>query len=119
MKLSAALLSLALAGTIFVAVPAGAKQDADKKTMATKEAKWQGTVVRLNKDKNTIDIRGGAAARSNDTRTISYNDNTQWTKGGKAGKQDEVKEGSFVIAVGTVDSNGALQATRVDLRVPR
>ena len=120
MKLSATLLSLALAGTIFVAVPAGAKQDADKKTTtAKKQAKWQGTVVRLNKDKNTIDIRGGAAARSNDTRTIAYNDNTQWTKGGKAGKQDEVKEGSFVIALGTVDSSGALQASRIDLRVTR
>jgi hypothetical protein len=32
---------------------------------------------------------------------------------------DEVKEGSFVIAVGQIDDKGVLHAKRVDLRLPR
>jgi hypothetical protein len=120
MKVSAALLSLALAGAIFAGMPASAKQDADKKdaTAAKKEAKWQGSVTRIYADKNMMDIHGGPASATRD-RKVSYDDSTQWTKGGKPGKQDEVKEGSFVIVLGTVGSDGVLHASRVDLRLPR
>ena len=119
MKVSAALLSLALAGTMFASIPANARQDADKKeTAASKETKWQGSVVRVNADKSTIDIHGGPASATRD-RKVAYDDSTQWTKGGKPGKQEEVKEGSFVIVLGHMGKDGMLHATRIDLRLPR
>ena len=62
MKISAALLSVVLAGGVFLAMPASANQDAtEKKDAAKKENKWQGKVVRVNKESSTIDIHGGAA----------------------------------------------------------
>jgi hypothetical protein len=119
MKLSAALLSLVLGGAVFTAIPAGAKQAApEKKEAVKKEAKWQGTVIRISKDQSTIAIHGGPPP-SEAQRTISYNDSTEWTKVGKPGKQEEVVEGSFVIVVGHVDDQGVLHARRIDLRLPR
>src|SRR5579859_6500376 len=119
MKVSAALLSLALAGMIFAGMPANARQDAGKKdATAAKETKWQGSVVRVNADKSIIDIHGGPASATRD-RKVAYDDSTQWTKGGKPGKQDEVKEGSFVIVMGHVGKDGVLHASRIDLRMPR
>ncbi|MDP9339504.1 MAG: DUF5666 domain-containing protein [Acidobacteriota bacterium] len=119
MKLSAALLSIVLAGAVVTAIPAGAKQAAtEKKETAKKQTKWQGKVLRISKDKSTMDIHGGPDP-SVEQRTISYDDSTQWTKLGKPGKQDEVVEGSFVIVLGHVDDKGVLHAKRIDLRLPR
>jgi hypothetical protein len=120
MKASAILLSVVLAGAVFAALPAGAKQDAGetKSSAAKKETKWQGKVVRILKDQSTIEIHGGAAP-SEAARKIVYDSSTEWTKVGKPGQQEEVKEGSFVIALGKVDKDGNLHATRVDLRRPR
>jgi hypothetical protein len=122
MKGSLTLLSLVLAGAVFVAMPAGANQTAaDNKAApaAKKEAKWQGHVVRINKDESQMDIRGGVRGSSEDLRKVAYDSSTQWTKLGKPGQQDEVKEGSFVIVLGQVDDKGVLHATRIDLRLPR
>jgi hypothetical protein len=122
MKGSLTLLSLVLAGAVFVAMPASANQAAtDNKAApaAKKEAKWQGHVVRINKDESQMDIRGGVRGSSEDLRKVAYDSSTQWTKLGKPGQQDEVKEGSFVIVLGQVDDKGVLHATRIDLRLPR
>ena len=119
MKISAALLSIVLAGAVLVATPVSANQDAtDKKDAVKKENKWQGKGVRVNKDTSTIDIHGGAAP-SETQRTISYDAATQWTNGGKPGQQDDVKAGSFIIVIGTVGDDGVMHATRIDLRAPR
>jgi hypothetical protein len=119
MKISAALLSVVLAGAVFAASPVSANQAAtDKKDAAKKENKWQGKVVRVNKDSSTIDIHGGAAP-SETQRKIMYDASTQWTNGGKPGQQDDVKAGSFIIVIGTVDGDGVMHATRIDLRAPR
>jgi len=119
MKISAALLSVVLAGAVFVATPAGANQAATEKKDATKkDTKWQGKVIRVNKDSSTIDIHGGAHP-SQAQRKIMYDASTEWTNGGKPGQQDDVKTGSFIIVLGKVDSDGVLHATRIDLRAPR
>ena len=119
MKIPAALLSIVLAGAVFAASPVSANQAAtEKKGAAKKENKWQGKVVRVNKDSSTIDIHGGAAP-SQAQRKISYDAATEWTNGGKPGQQDDVKTGSFIIVIGTVDSDGVMHATRIDLRAPR
>jgi Ni/Co efflux regulator RcnB len=119
MKISAALLSVVLAGAVFAATPVSAHQAAtDQKDAVKKENKWQGKVVRVNKDTSTIDIHGGAAP-SETQRTISYDASTRWTNGGKPGQQDDVKTGSFIIVIGTVGGDGVMHATRIDLRAPR
>jgi Ni/Co efflux regulator RcnB len=119
MRIPAALLSVVLAGAVFAATPASANQDAaEKKDAVKKENKWQGKVVRVNTDSSTIDIHGGAAP-SETQRKISYDASTQWTSGGKPGQQDDVKTGSFIIVIGTVDGDGVMHATRIDLRAPR
>jgi hypothetical protein len=121
MKVGITLLSLALAGAVFVAMPAGGPQaSAQQKDApaAAKQTKWQGYVVRINKDQSMMDIHGGSAP-SEDLRKVAYDSSTEWTKLGKPGQQDEVKEGSFVILQGHVDDKGVLHATRIDLRLPR
>ncbi len=112
MKGSLTLLSLILVAAVFAAMPAGANQ------AAKKETKWQGTVSRIYKDLSQMDIRGGADP-SKDLRKVAYDSSTAWTKLGKPGQPDEVKEGSFVIVLGQVDDKGVLHATRIDLRLPR
>jgi hypothetical protein len=122
MKVCTTLLSLALAGAVFAAMPAGANQPAaenKKAPAAKKETKWQGHVVRIYKDLSQMDIRGDKTTQADHLKKVAYDDSTEWTKLGKPGKQDDVKEGSFVIVLGHVDDKGVLHAKRVDLRVPR
>ena len=122
MKVPLSLLSLVLAGAVFAAMPAGAKQataETKQAPAAKKEAKWQGHVVRIYKDLSQMDIRGGVNTRSEDVRKVAYDSATEWTKLGKPGQMDEVKEGSFVIILGQIDDKGVLHAKRIDLRLPR
>lgn len=121
MKVPVTLLSLVFAGVVFATLPGSATQEAAEKKdapAAQKETQWQGHVVRLNKDQSMMEIRGGSAP-SKDLRKVAYDSSTHWTKQGKPGQQDEVKEGSFVILLGHVDGSGVLHATRIDLRLPR
>jgi len=117
MKICVILLCAALAIPVFNARPAGAQDSTEKKTMA-KQAKWQGHVVRIDKEHSMIDLRGGPAPSTSE-RKVAYDNSTEWTKLGKPGQMDEVKEGSFVILLGQVDEKGVMHATRVDLRLPR
>jgi hypothetical protein len=122
MKVPLSLLSLVLAGAVFAAMPAGAKQataETKQAPAAKKETKWQGHVVRIYKDLSQMDIRGGVNAHSEDVRKVAYDSTTEWTKLGKPGQMDEVKEGSFVIILGQIDDKGVLHAKRIDLRLPR
>lgn len=122
MKYCRTLVSLVLAGAIFAAVPLGAKQatsDSKPASAAKKETKWQGHVIRIYKDLSTMDLRGGINTRAEDVRKIAYDSSTEWTKLGKPGEMDQVKEGSFVIVLGHMDDKGVLHATRIDLRLPR
>jgi hypothetical protein len=121
MRVPVTLLSLALAGAVFSAMPAGARQAAageKNKQTSTKETKWQGHVVRIDKEHSMIEIHGGSAP-SNDPRTVAYDSSTEWTKLGKPSQQDEVKESSFVIILGHLDDKGVMHARRIDLRLPR
>ena len=120
MKITLLVVSLVFAGIVLASHPISADAGQDKKAADTKEAKWQGTVLRVSKDQSTIDIRGGAGANAQETRKIAYSASTEWTKANKPGGDlAEIKEGSFIIAVGHVDDKGVLQATRIDLRLPK
>jgi len=118
MKLSVILLTLAFMGVAFAGqtTPASDKKEA---TADTKETRWQGHIVRINKEKSSLSVRGGQKNMESTERQIFYDSSTEWTKQGKPAEQSEFKEGSFVIVLGHPDDKGVFHATRVDLRLPR
>ena len=77
------------------------------------QLRWHGTIVRLSKDKSTLDVRKG-----NVVKTIHYDSSTKWTKG--QGKQtaemSDFTEGSDVICLGKAGEKGSFDATQIDLR---
>src|SRR5882762_6262041 len=80
MKVCTTLLSLALAGAVFAAMPAGANQAAaeDKKAPAAKkETKWQGHVVRINKDETQMDIRDSKTTMAGHLKKVAYDSSTE------------------------------------------
>jgi len=96
-----------------------AKANQQEKKTDTKETKWQGYVRQILKDQSIMNIRASGTPNATSTLKIAWDDSTLWTKQNKPGQQSEVKEGSFIIAVGQVDDKGVLHATRIDLRLPR
>lgn len=85
-------------------------QEAAAKT--TKESRWHGQIVRIDKDASTMDVRKG-----NVEKKIHFDSSTKWTAGGKVVDMSEFKEGSDVICLGTYPSGSVvMNATRIDLR---
>ena len=125
MKRSLVWSTLVLAGVAIIGYPiSGQGSGQEKKPAAseakeTKEAKWQGHIIRINKDESTIDLRGGLKNMDTDEKKIAYESSTRWTKLGKPAEQSEFKDGSFIIVLGHVDDKGVLHASRIDLRLPR
>jgi hypothetical protein len=115
MKFSVILLTFVFVGAVFAGQ--GTSANGDKKAAAAdaKESRWQGHIVRINKDKSTLSVRGGQGTE----REIVYDSSTQWTKQGKPAELSEFKEGSFVIVLGHPGDKGVFHATRIDLRLPR
>jgi hypothetical protein len=119
MKLAFMLLALVFAGVVLETDLTSVDASQQEKKNDAKETKWQGTVIQILKDQSMMNIRGGGTPNATDTLKIAYDSSTQWTKQNKPGNQSDVKEGSFIIAVGQVDDKGVLHATRIDLRLPR
>jgi hypothetical protein len=122
MKRSLILSILVLAGAAIAGYPIssqGAQQEKKPTKSEAKEAKWQGNIIRINKEESTIDLRGGLTNNDSDEKKIAYDSATRWTKLGKPAEQSEFKEGSFIIVLGHVDDKGVLHASRIDLRLPR
>ncbi len=118
-RISAVLLTVVLVGTLCLAQNTSAAQTHEKNATATKEARWQGHIVRINKDKSSMSVRGGMGNMESTERLIVYDKATEWTKLGKPAKETEFKDGAFVIVLGTVDHKGIFHATRIDLRLSR
>ena len=124
MKSTAILLTLLFATVIVVGQTAPSDDKAtakpEKKSASTsKETRWQGHIVRIDKDKSMLSIRGGRGGKQQFEREVSFDSSTKWTKLGKPADPSDFKEGSFVIVVGKADDKGMLHADRVDLRLPR
>ena len=118
MRLSAILLTVVLAGTLY-GMQSPAMASSQDKEMTGKELRWQGTIVRINKKHSSLSVRGGQGNMESTERQIVYDSSTQWTKQGQPAEQSEFKEGSFVIVLGHADKKGIFHASRVDLRLPR
>jgi hypothetical protein len=120
MKLVMMMLALVFAGVMLEVQPCSAGPKGQTPApAAAKETKWQGTIVRISKEKSTMDIRGESTASASTTLHVAFDSSTEWTKQGKPTDQSGFKEGEFVIILGKVDDKGVLHATRIDLRLPR
>jgi len=128
----------AAAGLTTQKATAQEKQEKKEKTAAAaKETRWHGTLVRINKDQSTLDVRRGRFERR-----IYYDSSTKWTEGKKALEMSEFKDGADVICLeaiakprmgpvkrfvfngrnpvlqlllGKYDEKGEFHATRIDL----
>jgi Cu/Ag efflux protein CusF len=84
----------------------------EKAAGAPNEARWHGVIVRIDKDKSTMDVRKGTIEKK-----IHFDSSTKWTRGTKAADMSDFKEGSDVICLGTYESGSVvMNATRIDLR---
>jgi hypothetical protein len=113
--LLAVFLSLCLAGQAFAQDQPATEKAAKEK--AAKADRIHGVVQSINKETSTITVK---QSRTGMIRQIVYSDATKWTKENKPGASlDEVKEGTDIICLGKFDPNGKLEASRVDVRLPK
>ena len=95
-------------------------QDAATKEKMAKQARWEGHVVRSNKDKSTLTVR---KVGSSDERTVMYDDSTHWVSQEHGSKKvsditsGDVKDGDRVICTGTWDKDGVLHANLISKRL--
>lgn len=119
MRLSVTVLILAFAAVFSIGQLSSAANSKEGDTATTKESRWQGYIVRLDKSDSRLVVRGGQGNMESTERLIYYDNSTRWTKQGKPAKQDEFKEGSFVIVLGHPNKKGIFHAKQIDLRLPR
>src|SRR5579872_3540558 len=90
------------------------KAQADDMGKAAKEARWEGNVVRSNKDESSLTVR--KVGSTNDDRTVKYDSSTRWVSQEHGSKKvndidvTQVKDGDRVICKGTWDKGGAFHA---------
>ena len=96
-----------------------AQEKAEKATSA-KEARWEGVVIRSNKDDNTLTVRKRGSSQE---RVIHYDSSTRFTSQAHGSKKvndidaSEVKDNDRVICLGHYDPNGKFQATLISKRL--
>jgi len=87
---------------------------------AQKAARWEGKVIRSNKDNQTLTVRN---SELNAEKTIKYDSSTKWVSQYHASKKvtnidaSEVKDGDYVICKGTEPQTGELLATVISKRL--
>lgn len=87
---------------------------------AKKEARWEGRVVRIDKENSTLTVRN---PDTNVEMTIHYDSATKWVSQYHADKKindidaSQVKEEDYVICKGTMNKDGKLHATLISKRL--
>jgi esterase/lipase superfamily enzyme len=98
--------------------PAEAKAPAADK--AAKEGRWEGIVIRSNKEKSTLTVK---SVDKDVERTVVYDSSTQWTSKEHRSKKvnvidaSQVKDDDRVICIGVWEKNGVLRATMISKRL--
>ena len=99
---------------------AASQQTGEKKAKAAKEVRWEGIVIRSNKDKSTLTVRKiGSKAE----KTVHYDSSTLLTSQEHGSKQvnhinaDQIQDNDRVICLGTLDDKGDLHATLISKRL--
>lgn len=113
---------MSLLGFLMVS-QARAQEAGDKTAKAkTEAARWEGTVVRHNSDKSTLDVRKRG---STEEKTIHYDSSTKWTSQEHGSKKvndidaSQVKDGDRVICLGTLDDKGDFHAATISKRLTK
>jgi hypothetical protein len=113
------LLGLLLASMfVFAAVSTMRAQESAKKP--AKEARWEGTVIRISADKSSLDVR---QVSGDVEKTIYFDSATVWNSqfhgDKKVNKIDasDVKEGDRVICFGTYNEKNEFHATTISKRL--
>jgi hypothetical protein len=84
-----------------------------------KEARWEGNIIRSNKEKSTITVRG---VDSSEVRTVEYDSATRWVSQYHGDKKvndidaSQIKTGDRVICKGTWDGS-VFHATLISKRL--
>jgi hypothetical protein len=112
--LFALVLTFPLAAVVF------AHQAAPAKTAKTKEARWEGRVIRTSKADSSLTVRksGGSVEK-----TCVYDSSTKWVSQYHADKKvndidaSQVKEEDYVICKGTEEKAGTIHATLISKRL--
>ena len=85
-----------------------------------KEARVEGRVVRSNKDKSTLTVRAGEPVAE---KIVHYDASTKWTSQYHADKNvntidaSQVKDGDYVICLGSYDDKSEFHATAISKRL--
>ncbi len=96
-------------------------QEAPAQAKPAKESRWEGVVIRSDKDHSTLTVRKVGSTLE---RTIQYDSSTRWVSQEHGSKKvndidaSQVKEGDQVICMGTFATKGAtLHATLISKRL--
>jgi len=87
---------------------------------AKNEARWEGTIVRSDKDHSTLTVR---KVGSTIEKTVRYDSSTKWVSQYHGDKKinnidvSQVKDGDRVICTGTYDKDGVVLATLISKRL--
>ena len=99
---------------------APSQQTGEKKGKVAKEARWEGIVIRSNKDKSTLTVR---KIGSNTEKTVHYDSSTIITSQEHGSKKvnhitaDQIQDNDRVICLGAYDKKGDLHATLISKRL--
>ena len=122
-----ALLMVILAGTMLatavVAQEGGAESGAMDSAQSGKKHKqdrWEGVVVRSNKDKKTLTVRHRG---TNVEKEVMYDESTRWVSQEHGSKKvndidaSQVGDNDRIICLGSYDKSGRLHATMISKRL--
>ncbi len=116
-KLLTLMLTSVLAWPLSTAVFA---QEAPAKVKAEKESRWEGVIIRSDKDKSTLTVR---KVGSSIEKIVVYDSSTKWVSQEHGSKKvndidaSQVKDNDRVICKGTYNKDSVLRATLISKRL--
>jgi hypothetical protein len=105
------LLILALALSPVIVAEVGAQAD---KHDATELDLLEGRIVRIDKEKSTVEIR--QSGPSSVMWTVGWDDKTYFSYRNEASSLEDLKNGRKVICLGKFDEGSKMKAARIDVR---
>ncbi len=118
-KLLTLLFMAALALSLSTGMFAQDTMKSDAPMKSDKEARWEGTVIRMDSDKSQLTVRNSSGVEM----SVMYDSSTHWVGQYHAAKDvteldaSKVKEGDRVICKGTWEKKGLLHATLISKRL--
>jgi hypothetical protein len=95
-------------------------QEAPAQDKAAKKARWEGNIVRSNKDQSRLTVR---KVGSSEEKIVEYDSSTRWVSQEHGSEKvndidaSQVKDGDRVICTGTLDKDGVFHATLISKRL--